>query len=114
MTSSALLIALLGVFLAEDFMLCLLNGIFGVTHFWGTSSTMVDCSSGLSSWSWTGDGVLIREIENRPCTLGVSVKDRSPAASIAEVEALLADAGVLGVAGVEDGVGALFEPDGDF
>ncbi len=75
---------------------------------------MVDCSSGLSSWSWTGDGVLIREIENRPCTLGVSVKDRSPTASIAEVEALLADAGVLGVAGVEDGVGALFEPDGDF
>lgn len=113
MTSIALLIACLGVFLAEDFMLFLLKGIFGVTHFWGTSSTMVDCGSGLSSWSWTGDGVPIREIENRPCTLGVSVKDMSPTASIAEVEALLADPGVLGVAGVEDGVGPLFEADGD-
>uniref|UniRef100_A0A9J7YXE6 Uncharacterized protein n=1 Tax=Cyprinus carpio carpio TaxID=630221 RepID=A0A9J7YXE6_CYPCA len=90
------------------------RGIFGVTHFWGTSSTMVDCGSGSSPWSWTGDGVLIREIENRPCTLGVSVKDMSPTASIADVEALLADAGVLGVAGVEDGVGALVEADGDF
>jgi len=32
-TSSALLIVLLGVFLAEDFMLFLLKGIFGVTQF---------------------------------------------------------------------------------
>lgn len=94
-------------------MLFLLKGIFGVTHFWGTS-TMVDCGSDSSPWSWTGDGVLIREIENRPCTLGVTVKDMSPTDSIAEDEALLAEEGVLGVAGEEDGVGALVEADGDF
>lgn len=114
MTSRALLIALLGVFLPEDFMLFLLKGIFGVTYFWGTSSAMADCGSDMLPWSWTGDGVLIRETENLPCTLGVSVKDMSPAASIAEVDALLADAGVLGAAGVEDGVGVLVEADGDF
>lgn len=78
------------------------------------SSTMVDCTSGCSPWSWTGDGVLIRETENLPCTLGVSVKDMSPTNSTAEVDALLADAGVLGVAGVEDGVDTLGEADGDF
>lgn len=78
------------------------------------SSTMVDCTSGCSPWSCTGDGVLIRETENLPCTLGVSVKDMSPTNSTAEVDALLADAGVLGVAGVEDGVDTLGEADGDF
>lgn len=56
----------------------------------------------------------MRETENLPCTLGVSVKDMSLAALTAEVDALLADAGVLGVAGVEDVAGTLDGADGDF
>ena len=57
------LFAMLGVFREVLFMLFLLRGILGVTVTEGTGS--------ITTSSATGDGVLMRDTENRPCTVGV-------------------------------------------
>lgn len=66
MTCRTFFIVLFSVVFEVDFMLVLLKGTCRVTVT-GVCRT--------ESWSAVGDGVLMRDTENRPCTVGVGLAD---------------------------------------